>query len=77
MFIAKALGSRKILTAAIAAKNANSAKKSFIMLVSFVHFCDLCGRKLFILCVSAPCGSPSLSKHLNHYSIVGPVQAND
>jgi hypothetical protein len=49
MFIAKALGSRKILTAAIAAKNANSAKKSFIMLVSFVHFCDLCGRKLFIL----------------------------
>ncbi len=43
-------GVEKTLTASIAAK---SAKKSIIMVVNFTHFCDLCGRKLFFLCVFA------------------------
>jgi hypothetical protein len=43
----------KALTASIAAKNAKSARKSFHGF-QFALFCDLCGRKLFLLCVSAP-----------------------
>jgi hypothetical protein len=42
-----------MLTASFAAKNANSAKKSFIMVFHFAHFCELCGRKIFFLCASA------------------------